>query len=134
MKKGTSGFTLIELIIVIVIIGILALVALPRYFANIESARKAEAYSTMDAYRNAELAYYAKNGSYATVSSSAALRVDIDGDNSNDIQVQGNPTNFTYAVNKDTAIISATHVTGSVDYYMCISTGQGSAGTAPSCS
>lgn len=129
MRKGVSGFTLIELIIVIVIIGILALVALPRYFANIESARRAEAYSTMDAYRSAELAYYAKYGSYSAVANSAALKVDIDGDGSNDIAVQGNPTNFTYAATT-AGVITATAVTGTTNYYMCVETGKGSSGAA----
>jgi prepilin-type N-terminal cleavage/methylation domain-containing protein len=62
-QKG-YGFTLIELIIVVVIIGILALVAIPRYFANVGKAQKSQVYATMDAIRQAALAYYAINGVY----------------------------------------------------------------------
>lgn len=134
MKKLWTGFTLIELIIVIVIIGILALVALPRYFANIENARRAEAYSTMRSYREAELAQYAKAGAYTAIASSAALNVDIDGDGQYDISVSPNSNNFTFAVNvSDTATnVTATPKTGagSVTYYMCVESGKSGTGAA----
>ena len=61
MKRTRGGFTLIELIIVIVIVGILAMVAIPRYFANIENARRAEANSTLRSIKEAIMAYYAVN-------------------------------------------------------------------------
>jgi len=133
MEKRVRGFTLIELIIVIVIIGILALVALPRYFANIENARKAEAYSTMRSYREAELAQYAKTGAYQVISNSGALTVDIDGDRQADISVSPNSNNFTFAVtgSGSAAVSRATPKSGAgtVTYYMCIESGKAGTGT-----
>ena len=133
IRKMLSGFTLIELIIVIVIIGILALVALPRYFANIENARSAEAYSTMRSYREAELGYYARWGSYTAVTNSGVLAVDIDGDGQVDISVDPNSANFTYATTAG-AIPTITAIAksgaGTINYYMCTESGKASSGTA----
>jgi general secretion pathway protein G len=39
--RGTSGFTLVELIIVMAVIGVLILVAIPNYVASIKNAREA---------------------------------------------------------------------------------------------
>ncbi|MFA5177061.1 MAG: prepilin-type N-terminal cleavage/methylation domain-containing protein [Candidatus Omnitrophota bacterium] len=66
LSQKEHGFTLIELIIVVVIIGILALVAIPRYFANVGKAQKSQVYANLDAIRRAQLAYYATYGVYAS--------------------------------------------------------------------
>ncbi len=75
MKK--NGFTLIELIIVVVIIGILALIAIPKYFANVEKAKKSQVYANLKIIRDAVLAYYAINGIYP---STWITTVILDGD------------------------------------------------------
>ncbi|CEK36706.1 type IV pilin protein [Paraclostridium sordellii] len=64
MKKGDSGFTLIELLVVIAIIGILAVVALPDLFKNINKAKIAKVESNYNAIKTAELNYYAENNAF----------------------------------------------------------------------
>ncbi len=117
-KRMKRAFTLIELIIVVVIIGILALVAIPRYFANIEKARKAEAYSTMRTIREGILGYYAANALYP---SGFPITVTIDGDA---VMVVAQPisNSFTYTYNAST-VVNAAPGPGACTYGMNITTG-----------
>ena len=123
-KKMKRAFTLIELIIVVVIVGILALVAIPRYFANIEKARRAEAYSSMRAIREAILGYYAVNALYP---SGFTITVIIDGDAVMQV-AEPSSNNFTYDYT-GTSNITAVHKStgGSCDYNMTVATGAVSA-------
>jgi prepilin-type N-terminal cleavage/methylation domain-containing protein len=74
-RKKERSFTLIELIIVVVIVAILALVAIPRYFTNIDKAAKNSAFASLNTIRQAELAYYAVYGAYKNT---FPIQVDID--------------------------------------------------------
>jgi len=122
MRKKGRGFTLIELIIVVVIIGILAVVAIPQYYANIEKARRAEAYSTLSAMRQAELAYYATQ-SPPVYKIAWPITATMDGDTVVNL-VQPSSPNFTYSMNTvaDPCLV-ATAVTGTTNYSMKTSTG-----------
>jgi general secretion pathway protein G len=79
MNQRRKAFTLIELIIVVVIIGILALVAIPRYFANVEKTKKTQAIAAMHTIRNAILAYYSVNG-FNPADNSWPIAANVDGD------------------------------------------------------
>jgi len=79
MNQRKKAFTLIELIIVVVIVGILALIAIPRYFANVAKAKRISAYKTLHLIRDTLLAYYAVNGAYPA-DNSFPITVIVDGD------------------------------------------------------
>ena len=70
-QKCTSAFTLLELIIVIIIVGILASLALPRFFKMIETSHATEALVNIGALRQAVERCYSTHSNYAycTVSS-----------------------------------------------------------------
>ena len=51
--KNNKGFTLLEIIVVMIIVGVLAAIALPNLFANVERQRAQEAMSTIGAIKNA---------------------------------------------------------------------------------
>ena len=53
LKKSTKGFTLIEIIVVIIIVGVLASVALPRFWSVIQYAYAVEGLSMLGVIRKA---------------------------------------------------------------------------------
>ena len=61
-KKNNKGFTLVELLVVIAIMGILAVVAVPSLFKNINKAHAADAVSYISAYRTAVISEYTTTG------------------------------------------------------------------------
>ncbi len=66
VKNNKSGFTLLEIIIVIIIVGVLASLALPRFFATVEFSKSTEALNAMNVLRQAlERCYLAAAGTYA---------------------------------------------------------------------
>lgn len=60
-KKNNKGFTLVELLVVIAIIGILAVVAVPSLFKQIDKSKAGDITATIDSIKAAETAYYADN-------------------------------------------------------------------------
>ncbi len=65
-KRNTSGFTMVELLVVLVIIGILAAVATPIFLGNTQKAKASEAVATMSLIRQAQRDYFINNNSYIT--------------------------------------------------------------------
>jgi len=53
--NNKSGFTLLEIIIVIIIVGVLASLALPRFFSTIEYSRSTEALNALGVVRKSIL-------------------------------------------------------------------------------
>ena len=127
-EREGRGFTLIELIIVVVIIGILALVAIPRYFANVAKAQKAQVFTNLDVIRQAQLAYYAVYGIYT--SNSFPIVVNVDGDTIVNLADPSN-TNWTYLTQQSGTAgctpswyIKATKQPGSsCTYTICVASG-----------
>jgi prepilin-type N-terminal cleavage/methylation domain-containing protein len=69
---SVTGFTLTEVLIVVAILGILASLALPRFFPSTEKARVSEAIGILSAIRQGEEAYWLENGVYLAITVSAA--------------------------------------------------------------
>ncbi len=64
MLNNRKGFTLIELIMVIVLLGILAVVAIPKYYDLQNDAKLAAEKGVLGAVRSGILTYFAKNRVY----------------------------------------------------------------------
>ncbi|WP_282192787.1 type IV pilin protein [Romboutsia ilealis] len=102
-KKNNKGFTLVELLVVIAIIGILAVVAVPALFKNIEKGKVAELESDISAIRSAALSFYAENSRYPGVTDLLAGTSSDDNttdanDIKNEIESLGNPFKGVYFI------------------------------------
>jgi general secretion pathway protein G len=94
--KNKKGFTLLEIIIVIIIVGVLASLALPRFFSTVEFSRSTEALTSLSALRQSmERCYLARSGNYTAC-------VLVTGGASNNLDLEDpatSPNNhFTYVV------------------------------------
>ena len=72
MSAKSSGFTLIELMIVVAIIGILAAIAIPAYQTYTIRAQVAEGLSLSDGYKTVLWDYYAQHGRFPSSNQSAS--------------------------------------------------------------
>ncbi len=82
-RKRTSGFTLVEILIVVVILGILAAIVVPQFTSASESARSSSMSSTLQTIRSQlELYQVQHNGDYPTLAemwTNLTSATDIDG-------------------------------------------------------
>lgn len=69
--NNTSGFTLVELMVVVAIIGVLAAVAIPNYQKYQEKTRQSEAKIALAAIYTSETSFFAEQGSYTACLQSA---------------------------------------------------------------
>ena len=89
--KNRSGFTLLEVIIVIIIVGVLASLALPRFFSTIEYSRGSEAMQSIATVRQSMERCYLMRVSYTGPCASFA-NLDVENPNT------APNAHFTYAI------------------------------------
>ena len=77
--KNKSGFTLLEIIIVIIIVGILASLAMPKFFKTVEYSRATEALGSLGAIRRAMDICYQPTQSYAPCTDFTRLSIEDPG-------------------------------------------------------
>jgi len=65
-KKGTKGFTLIELMIVVAIIGILAAIAIPNFLNYQKKSKTTEAKTNIGGIKTSQISYQAEKDVYIT--------------------------------------------------------------------
>ena len=78
-KTNKSGFTLLEIIIVIIIVGVLASLALPRFFSMVEFSKSTEALAALSTIRQSiERCYLMNPMSYVGCGEGGFDEIDID--------------------------------------------------------
>ena len=71
------GFTLAELLIVVVIVGVLAAIVVPRFAAQKDKAKTAEAIGIMTNIHRALLQYHDENNSYPALGDDSSLKQEL---------------------------------------------------------
>jgi len=90
LQNKKSGFTLLEIIIVIIIVGVLASLALPRFFSTVEFSRSTEALSNLQTIRSSVERCYLLSNNYNQCNSLAQIDADNPADAIN--------AHFTYTI------------------------------------
>ena len=65
-ERTSSGFTLIELMIVVVIIGVLAMIAYPSYTKYVSQSRRSDGYTALSQIANNLEKFYSQCSAYTT--------------------------------------------------------------------
>ncbi len=93
-ENGQGGFTLIELLVVIVIIGILLAIAVPSYLNFRQRAQDSAAQANVRAAVPSVEAYFADNGTYATMTLAGLQAIDP----SVQVAIIGTPSATSYCI------------------------------------
>ena len=107
IRYRESGFTLLEVIIVIIIIGVLASLALPRFFSTVEYSRGTEAMNALVSVRQSIERCYMMRSSFANCNSFTTLDVEDPGGIPN--------AHFTYGISAGANAYTITATRGSRD-------------------
>lgn len=103
LKKKNKGFTLVELLVVIAIIGILAVVAAPSLFKNINKAKAAEIVSDYSAIKAAITSAYADGDLESGIYSNTADQSVIANSKGDKLDIQDLSGETKYSIEVDTS-------------------------------
>ncbi|HKK14980.1 MAG TPA: pilin [Gammaproteobacteria bacterium] len=106
MNTRTTGFTLIELMIVVAIIGILAAIAIPAYQDYTIRSQVAEGFSLADKAKTAIWEYYSNHGTLPPSNASAQIPspASISGNYVAQVKIANNAITVTYGNHANSAI------------------------------